>query len=415
MLRLKPGQLDAVKELRTGKILCGSTGSGKSITALAYYYICNGGSWSFLKGGEYVPMDDVGIKDLYIITTAQKRDKAEWSMEMARFLLSPHEETNLYTNKVVVDSWNNIDKYKNVKNAFFIFDEQRVVGYGKWSKTFCFHIAKNNDWILLSATPGDTYGDYVSIFIANGYFKNKTEFNNMHVVFNPHSKFPQVLRYIYTDELDAYINDLLINMVVERRTHRNHLYITTNYDKELVNRVSKELINPDIDEPFKSASEYCYWVRKQLNSHPSRIEAVRKLLLDRDIDRAIIFYNFDYELEALRTLASDNYILTEWNGHKHMPISKEKRWLHLVQYNAGAEGWNCIETDTLIFYSENYSYKMMEQAAGRIDRLNTRYTELWYYHFRTSALLDNKIRQAIRMKKKFNEQYFKYLFNSSTR
>lgn len=389
---LKPGQLAAIRKLHTGSILCGTTGSGKSITSLAYYYILNGGSLSFLKGGEYTKMKNP--VPLYIITTAQKRDKKEWEMEMARFLMN-----------ATVDSWNNIAKYADVKNAFFIFDEQRVVGYGKWSKTF-IKISKSNNWILLSATPGDTYSDYLPVFIANGYFRNKTDFNNQHVVFKPYSKFPQIEKYIYTNELDKYISEMLVDLPVDKKTIQHHNYILTDYNEQLVKDVTKTLINPETEEPFLSSSEYCYWVRKVLNSDPDRIESIKNLLKEKRVLKAIIFYNFDYELELLRTLSEVGYTITEWNGHHHMPIAENGMWLHLVQYNAGAEGWNCIKTDTMIFYSENYSYKMMFQAAGRIDRLNTPYEHLFYYHFRTKANLDKKIANAIVHKRKFNENNF---------
>ena len=71
-------------------------------------------------------------KDLYIITTAKKRDTLEWEGELSPFLLSTNPDVNLYQNKVVIDSWNNISKYKDITDAFFIFDEQRVVGSGTW-------------------------------------------------------------------------------------------------------------------------------------------------------------------------------------------------------------------------------------------------------------------------------------------
>lgn len=98
--------------------------------------------------------------DLCIITTARKRDTGEWDEELAHFYMSTDPEHDIYEHKVVVDSWNNIGKYVGVKNAFFIFDEQRVVGKGAWVKSF-YKITQNNEWILLSATPG-TAGRIIS-------------------------------------------------------------------------------------------------------------------------------------------------------------------------------------------------------------------------------------------------------------
>ena len=170
-ISLRDYQLDAVNRMKNGCILCGGVGSGKSRTALAYYFFQEGGELlNNVCGDNYIPMEDPP-KDLYIITTARKRDTKEWEGELSPFLLSTHREVSLYSNKVIVDSWNNIGKYIAVTNAFFIFDEQRVVGSGAWVKAF-LKIAKSNEWILLSATPGDTWEDYIPVFIANGFYKS---------------------------------------------------------------------------------------------------------------------------------------------------------------------------------------------------------------------------------------------------
>lgn len=402
MISLYDYQIKAVKDMKNGCILCGGVGSGKSRTALAYYYILQGG----VVGSEnYCEMRKDPIpQDLYIITTARKRDTCEWEGEMCPFLLSTEPESNYYKNKVVVDSWNNIKKYTDVKDAFFIFDEQRVVGYGVWTKSF-LKITKNNKWILLSATPGDTWLDYAPVFIANGFYKNLTEFRREHVVYKAYRNFYQVDRYVNTGLLMRHRNDILVNMDFHRETVAHHEEIYCEYNPQVYKDICRNRWNPWTNEPIKTASEFCQALRKVVNLDENRQSAL--LEIAEKHRRIIVFYNYDYELDILRTLKyGEGFKVAEWNGHKHEPIPSGPKWIYLVQYTAGAEGWNCITTDTIVFYSQNYSYKVMVQAAGRIDRLNTPYHDLYYYHFKSRSGIDLAISQAIRKKKKFNETTF---------
>lgn len=396
-------QTDAIRKMKNGCILCGGVGSGKSRTALSYYYLTQDGDPGSLSGESYVPMSDPP-KDLYVITTARKRDTKEWEGELSPFLLSTDEDTNLYANKVTVDSWNNIKKYKDVTGAFFIFDEQRVVGSGAWVKSF-LKITKTNDWILLSATPGDTWQDYIPVFIANGFYKNRTEFVRDHVVYSRFTKYPKVDRYLNTGRLIRLRNRILVDMEFKRKTESHHEDIYVPYSVETYKDVMRKRWDIWKDAPITNAGELCYALRKVVNSDESRQVALLQILEKHP--RAIIFYNFDYELEILKTLHyGENTEISEWNGHKHQPIPDTDCWVYLVQYNAGAEGWNCIKTDTIIFYSQNYSYKVMVQASGRIDRLNTPYTDLYYYHLKSRSGIDLAITKALKSKKNFNERKF---------
>lgn len=402
-MKLRDYQIDAVKNMKNGCILNGGVGSGKSLTSLSYYYLKNSGDEKFLKGGKYVPMSDPP-KDLYIITTARKRDTLEWEGELAPFLLSVHDDKNIYSNKVVIDSWNNIQKYKDVKNSFFIFDEQRVVGSGAWVKAF-LKLAKSNEWILLSATPGDTWMDYIPVFLANGFYKNKTEFMREHVVYSRFCKFPKVDRYINTGRLLRFRREILIDMDFKRETVQHHEDIYVKYDVKMYKDVMKRRWDIWKDEPITNASGLCYALRKVVNTHQSRLDALLDIFSRHN--KIIVFYNFDYELEILKDIYYGRDVkVAEWNGHKHESIPKSKKWVYLVQYTAGAEGWNCIETDTIVFFSQNYSYKIMHQSAGRIDRLNTPYKDLYFYHLKTHSGIDLAISRAIKSKKKFNEKAF---------
>lgn len=398
-------QLDAIKKMQTGSILNGGVGSGKSLTSLGYYYLQQGGSWTFLTGGKYTKMKDP--KDLYIITTAMKRDKLEWEGELAPFLLSVHPEENFYKNKVVVDSWNNIRKYSDIQGAFFIFDEQRVVGSGAWVKSF-LKIAKHNNWILLSATPGDTWADYIPVFIANGFYKNRSEFNREHVVYSRFSKYPKIDRYLNTGRLIRLRNRILVDMDFTRGTVPHHEDVYCSYDMIKYKQVMKTRWDIYKNEPIQQASGLCYILRRIVNEDESRQVALLEIFEKHP--KLIIFYNFDYELDILKEIfagfVSDDFEIGEWNGHKHQPVPKAKSWVYLVQYTAGAEGWNCVKTDTIVFYSQSYSYRATQQASGRIDRLNTPFKDLYYYHFKSRSGIDLAISKALSQKKNFNEGKF---------
>lgn len=401
-MKLRDYQLEAIQKMKNGCILNGGVGSGKSLTSLSYYYMQNGGSEKFLTGGKHKKMKDP--KDLYIITTARKRDTMEWEGELSHFLLSTNPDTSAYKNKVIVDSWNNIKKYKEVKGAFFIFDEQRVVGSGEWVKSF-LKIAKTNEWILLSATPGDTWSDYIPVFIANGFYKNKSEFLREHAVFARYSKFPKIEKWMGAGKLNRYRRMILVDMKFQRKTVQHHEDVYVDYDIATYKDVMKSRWDIYKQEPIVNAGGLCYTLRRLVNSDPSR--ANKLLDIFKEHPKMIVFYNFDYELDILKNLDyGKNVTVAEWNGHKHEPTPTKGKWVYLVQYTAGAEGWNCISTDTIVFYSQNYSYKIMHQSAGRIDRLNTPFEDLYYYHLKTRSSIDISIARAIKAKKNFNEKGF---------
>ncbi len=394
-------QLEALNNMKSGAILCGGVGSGKSRVALAYYFM-KIGKGRLRVNGRGTDADMLKCVPLYIITTARKRDTFEWEKEFTYFLISNEKYPDLL---VVVDSWNNISKYESISNAFFIFDEQRVVGYGSWSKSF-ISIAKRNRWVLLSATPGDTWMDYMSVFIANGFYKNKTDFCRQHVIYSRFTKYPKVDRYINVGVLEKHRNDILVVMPFERKVVMHKEKIFTEYDKQLMKRVFVDRWDPYADEPIRDAGGWVLLQRKVVNSDASRLEAVGEILAKHP--KIILFYNFNYELFAIKKYLDGLGIpYTEYNGHKHEPILEDRKtWVYLVQYTAGAEGWNCILTDTMVFYSQNYSYKIMEQASGRINRLNTPFTDLYYFTIVSKSNIDYAISKALKNKKTFNESAY---------
>lgn len=393
-------QMDAVNRLKSGKILYGTVGSGKSRTSLFWYFKECGG-WIDKNG--YKPMKNP--KDLYIITTAKKVSTKEWDGELANFLLYPDENHKTrFGNTIIINSWNQIHKYTDVEDAIFILDEQRLVSYGSWTKSF-LKIAKKNKWILLSGTPGDSYMDYLPIFLGNGFFRNKSEFIREHVKYSRYSKFPKIEGYYNTQLLDELRDLVLVEMKYKHDIKTNDINVYCEYDISMYRDVMRKRWDIFKNEPITQASGLCYVLRRVVNTDQSR--QVKLLEILENHPRAIIFYNFSYELEILRSLAyGEDVGIAEYNGEKHQDIPTGDKWVYLCQYTAACEGWSCIQTNCVIFYSQNYSYKIMTQAAGRVNRLNTPYNELFYYHLKSRSGIDLAISKALSQKKRFNERKF---------
>lgn len=379
-MELMEHQKDAIRLMRNGCILHGGVGVGKTATALGYY------------------IQNESNRDIYVITTARKRDSMDWEIEAGKFCIFTDENSRY--GKLHVDSWNNIKKYTDIQNAFFILDEQRVSGNGEWVKAF-YKIARKNHWILLSATPGDNWLDYAPVFIANGFFENITEFKRKHVIYEPFRRIPIVKGYINETKLELMRNHLLVEMPYIRTTERVINWIDVSYDKEQFKELWTRRWHPEENRPITDIAELFRVSRRLINSDPSRLEFIRKLLVPHD--RLIVFYNFNYELNILRTLADEVNVL-EWNGHRKDPLPDDGEWVYLVQYVAGAEAWNCTTADAMVFYSLTYSYKNFEQAKGRIDRLDTIYEKLYYYMLVSNSMIDDRIRKALINKKDFNER-----------
>lgn len=372
-IKLYPDQREALEKLYSGAILCGGTGSGKTYTALFFY------------------KERYSNLPLYVITTAKKRDDKDWQREAQSIGIT----------EIVVDSWNNIAKYTHVQHAFFIFDEQRVIGYGKWSRSF-IKISKSNKWILTTATPGDTWTDYIPVFIANGFYKNKTEFDNRHVEYNRFVRFPQVKRYHDEGRLLYLRNKILVTMTTKRHTVPYRQYVNTKIDEELYSVAYKDRWNPFTDAPIKNASELLHTLRRISSMSEDRKWYASYLI--SLYSRVIVFYNFNYELEILKDICNEqNRLYLQWNGHAHDHLPYSGDWVYLVQYTAGAEGWNCTDTDAMVFYSPNYSYRTTKQSEGRIDRRNTSFRELYYFYLYNKDSVEIQILNAVKKKKKFNE------------
>jgi hypothetical protein len=387
--KLRPHQQDALRQLHNGSILWGAVGSGKTRVALAYYV------------KEQCERSHTDAQDLIVITTAKKRDSCDWENEAAKWVIGKTDDATAH-GKLVVDSWNNLGKYVDMSGALFVFDEQRLVGSGAWVKAF-LKIAKTNNWIMLSATPGDTWMDYIPVFVANGFFKNRTEFKREHVVYNAYSKWPKIERYLGVQKLVRLRSQILVKMPFDAHTIRHQHLVETQFDEKLMYDAQVRRWHPFMDHPIKDITELFYVMREIVNSDPSRLRALADA--QQKHKRIIVFYNFDYELELIRRMEGVAPF-AEYNGHKHQEIPATDEWVYAVQYYAGAEAWECLETDTIVFWSLTYSYKLWEQAHGRIDRMESPYLHLHYYVLKSKSSIDSAIWKALNAKRDFQTSDF---------
>ena len=400
----RPEQIQAVRQLQNGSILAGGVGSGKTLTSLAWYLtsVCNAAS--FEKGGSLAKKKVKGSPTLYVITTAKKRDSLEWEEEAARLGLSTDPACSFTSSSIVVDSWNNIGKYSDREHAVFFFDEQRASGSGRWVKEF-LKITKKNTWLLLSATPGDVWMDYLPVFMAHGFFRTRTEFMEDHVIFDRFAKYPKVKRYIGEAKLQRLRRSILVEMPVERHTTRERETVYCDYNRDLYKWVVKNRMDPWTEEPLRDAGGVCRILRKVVSDNDWRSEQAKRILSSNE--RVIVFYNYNYELDRILAVAESLGLPTaQWNGHRHDAIPAEPRWVYICQYTSAAEGWNCTSTDTVLFWSLNYSWRVTEQCEGRIDRLNTPYSRLKYYFLESHSSIDEAVRRSLSSKKVFNERAF---------
>ena len=400
----RPEQIQAVRQLQNGSILAGGVGSGKTLTSLAWYLtsVCNAAS--FEKGGSLAKNKVKGSPTLYVITTAKKRDSLEWEEEAARLGLSTDPACSFTGSSIVVDSWNNIGKYSDREHAVFFFDEQRASGSGRWVKEF-LKITRKNTWLLLSATPGDVWMDYLPVFMAHGFFRTRTEFLEDHVIFDRFAKYPKVKRYIGEAKLQRLRRSILVEMPVERHTTRERESVYCDYDRDLYKWVVKNRMDPWTEEPLRDAGGVCRILRKVVSDNDWRSEQAKRILSSNE--RVIVFYNYNYELDRILAVAESLGLPTaQWNGHRHDAIPAEPRWVYICQYTSAAEGWNCTSTDTVLFWSLNYSWRVTEQCEGRIDRLNTPYSRLKYYFLESHSSIDEAVRRSLSSKKVFNERAF---------
>lgn len=402
-VKLFPYQEDALKRMHNGCILCGGTGTGKSITSLAYIYTKElHGSIKLNGKGEWKPPKV--NKDIYIITVASKRDKGEWEDELCRFGLSTDISRSVNGIKVTIDSWNRIQHYKKVYGAVFIFDEDKVTGSGKWAKTFLY-ISRRNRWIILSATPGDKMIEYLYVFLANGFYKNKQEFIAKHVIRKPYVPYFDIQDYIRKPVLEKHRREVLVIMKRDTDISIVNHNIVCDYDRKKYKDVWARRWDIYEQKPIEETGKLLSLIRRVVNEDPDRVLKLKSVLAHQA--KVIIFYNYNFELEILRKVCSElHFTIGEHNGQKHTEVPNTKKWVYICQYNSAGEGWNCVTTNQMIFYSLSYSYKAMKQAAGRINRINTSFKELHYYILQSKAPIDVAILRALSQKRDFNERAF---------
>ena len=309
--------------------------------------------------------------------------------------VKPYEEGKLWTNllmgfpgtddeeALIYNQWNGYASGTG-HHCFFYSGDELLIGY---------HAHQNRNWNSKYYTERYFAFDYVYFDESGTPFINGPTYSVINLPASVSGYHNVASGGKITTENVVNAENILDNYIVD-------CYNLDKKENEVILGEGKSYIEITFDASYEIGGIIVY-----INTCDGRLRALEGLL--RDHDRVIIFYNLDAELEALRAfLDASRVIFAEWNGHKHEDIPRTNKWAYLVQYNSASEGWNCTLTDTIIFFSQNYSYKTMVQAAGRIDRLNTPFKDLWYYHLSSHSSIDLAINRALDKKKKFNENKF---------
>lgn len=124
-------------------------------------------------------------------------------------------------------------------------------------------------------------------------------------------------------------------------------------------------------------------------------------------DRVVVFYNFDSELDTLKTLVKDRPI-AEVNGHTNTEqiYHDNDNCVLFVQYQAGARGLNLQDGNKIIYYSLTLSSDLFEQSKKRIHRIGTKYP-CFYWILQTKDSVEESIYKSLNRQEDYNEELFK--------
>lgn len=308
-----------------------------------------------------------------------------------------------------IKSFTKLLKETDLMGAYFVGDEYHKYKNPVSKRSKQLQKLEHFNKIGLSATPltNDIIMDGMSYLIHAGYYKNKTDFMRKSGLENHKGRFGEITVYNqdgsvntemwpYYNTMKQQLSEIMyrpkINIAdydmpgVEK--HINQL----DYNEKLYEDM-RSLAYANRQRMFASPIDYAMEAIDRIHRDPQRLEELMKIIKDKDVKQPLIFYHNvcvkDAIVEELEKNNITNYqIISGENNFRDVDIERDAPML--VQYQSGSEGIEMKFSNTSIFYQNQRSYAILEQARGRNVRRGMTHDINHYY-----LIADNEVDQEV--------------------
>lgn len=302
----------------------------------------------------------------------------------------------------------------NLTDFTLMLDESSLIqnDTSKRSK-FIIRKLKPTNVILLSGTPvGGKYEKLISQIHLLGWNISKDLFQRHYCIYDYTTDgFPVIVGYKNVERLKRKLREY------------GCFFKTTNEvldlpEQRFVNKVVKEtklyrsfmkdsIVEVDGKELVGDTTLNKMLYARQLSSayNPGKIEALKDLIESTE-DRLVIFYNFDIELEAIKSVIPDNRPISYINGKikDKTAYENETNSITLCQYQSASMGHNLQLCNKLIYFSPPLSSELYEQSKKRIHRIGQDSNCIYY---KLISGIEWNIYHTLDMRKDYTDELFK--------
>lgn len=390
-------QKDAVAHLLTGRhFIISGVGSGKTAMAL---------TWAAEQCRQ------TGKHKVLVVTTASKVRTGDFEKE-DKIWTDDSEKREM-----AVISWHKLkawveQNWKGLDEWVVIFDEaQRSKGYSTgMGKAFLKITKQNPDWAGFTGTPGDTWADYISYFVATNQTRNKTAYLHEFANVQTYKGYPEIVGWRNEDRLKAmwahisYAPDTSI--VAQQLPKEQYRTITLPkpraYSKTLKTRLNEQ-------------GEF-------LDTAGAMVAELRRLCFTKDKQQwvadfvegvesgVVMFYNYIATGDKLaeiceKALGKSGRVWRIDGKHHEIPTAETigAKDVVLCQWQSGSEALNFQFLHYWVGVELCYSNSMLQQAMGRIRRIGQEHP-MSFYRLLTDGTIEQDIAEALKNKKEFSEK-----------